>query len=152
MYKVIKHFTESVVDPETKEQYERESYTLSSKRRVIWDAKSQKWRDRHNREYTPVHIAGKLVGFNLKDSLAEEDKKLLRAVSGADPRSIAASYLDYNREVGGEPFGFTTGMPIEADPEKYGGIAKMYRECIKRGVTWEELLQWDGRSDELNIC
>ena len=152
MYKVVKHFIESIVDPETKEQYESESYTLSSKRRVIWDAKSQKWRDRHNREYTPVHIAGMLVGFNLKDSLAEEDKKLLRAVSDADPQSIAASYLDYNREIGGEPFGFTTGMPIEADPEKYGGIAKMYRECIKRGVTWEELLQWNGKSDESNIC
>ena len=36
MYKVVKHFTEPVVDPETKEEYERESYTLSSKRRVSW--------------------------------------------------------------------------------------------------------------------
>lgn len=100
MYRVVKRFIESIVDPETKEQYERESYTLS----------------------------------------------------GTDPQSIAASYLDYNREVGGEAFGFTTGMPIEVDPEKYGGIAKMYRECIRRGIAWEELLQWDGHSDEIHIC
>lgn len=39
-----------------------------------------------------------------------------------------------------------------ADPEKYGGIAKMYRECIRRGIAWEELLQWDGHSDEIDIC
>lgn len=152
MYRVVKRFIESIVDPETKEQYERESYTLSSRRRVIWDAKSQKWRDRHNREYTPVHIAGELVGFNLKDSLGGNDKKMLQELSGTDPQSIAASYLDYNREVGGEAFGFTTGMPIEVDPEKYGGIAKMYRECIRRGIAWEELLQWDGHSDEIHIC
>ena len=50
MYRVVKHFVEFIADPETKEQYERESYALSSRRRVIWDAKSQKWRDRHNRE------------------------------------------------------------------------------------------------------
>lgn len=78
MYRVVKCFIELIVDPETKEQYERESYTLSSRRRVIWDAKSQKWRDRHNREYTPVHIAGELVGFNLKDSLEKSDKKMLQ--------------------------------------------------------------------------
>lgn len=152
MYKVVRHFIERVTDQETKEQYERESYTLSSKRRVSWDTKSRKWKDRHNREYTPVHIAGDLVGFNLKNSLAEADKKRLQEISGADPQSIVASYIDYNREVGGKPFGFTTGMPLEADPEKYGGIAKMYRECIRRGITWEELLQWNGHSDELNIC
>ncbi len=152
MYRVVKHFVELIVDPETKEQYERESYTLSSRRRVIWDAKSKKWRDRHNREYTPVHIAGVLVGFNLKDSLEKSDKKMLQELSGTDPQSIGGSYLDYNREVGGEAFGFTTGMPKEADPEKYGGIAKMYRECIRRGMAWEELLQWDGHSDEMYIC
>ena len=50
MYRVVKRFIESIVDSEIKEQYERESYTLSSRRRVIWDAKGQKWRDRHNRE------------------------------------------------------------------------------------------------------
>ena len=152
MYRVVKHFVELIVDPETKEQYERESYTLSSRRRVIWDAKSKKWRDRHNREYTPVHIAGVLVGFNLKDSLEKSDKKMLQELSGTDPQSIGGSYLDNNREVGGEAFGFTTGMPKEADPEKYGGIAKMYRECIRRGMAWEELLQWDGHSDEMYIC
>lgn len=107
---------------------------------------------KNNREYTPVHIAGELVGFNLKDSLEKSDKKMLQELSGTDPQSIGASYLDYNREVGGEAFGFTTGMPIEADPEKYGGIAKMYRECIRRGIAWEELLQWDGHSDEIDIC
>lgn len=152
MYKVVKHFTEPVVDPETKEEYERESYTLSRKRRVSWDIKDQKWKDRYNREYTQVHIAGKLVGFNLKNSLTEIDKRMLQEISGADPQSIEVNYIDYNREVGGEPFGFTTGMPVEADPDKYGGISEMYRECIRRGVAWEELLQWDGHSDELDMC
>ena len=119
---------------------------------MSWDIKDQKWKDRYNREYTQVHIAGKLVGFNLKNSLTEIDKRMLQEISGADPQSIEVSYIDYNREVGGEPFGFTTGMPVEADPDKYGGISEMYRECIRRGVAWEELLQWDGHSDELPIC
>lgn len=73
--------------------------------------------------------------------MTEIDKRMLQEISGADPQSIEVNYIDYNREVGGEPFGFTTGMPVEADPDKYGGISEMYPGMYRRGSGREELLQ-----------
>lgn len=63
---------------------------------------------------------------------------------------IGRAYLEYNEAVGGEPFGYCDGMPASIDIDKdYGGLPGMYRECVRRGVTWEELLQWGGHSDEI---
>lgn len=59
------------------------------------------------------------------------------------------AYLEYNEKVGGKPFGLSIGMPVLEINEKYGGIVGMYHECIKQGKTWEELLGWDGHSDEI---
>lgn len=49
-------------------------------------------------------------------------------------------YLEYNEKIGGERFGYGVGMP-DID-EKYGGEIGLYDECIKRGITWEELLNY----------
>lgn len=49
------------------------------------------------------------------------------------------AYLEYNDKVGGEPLGYTTGMP-NID------IIETYKICIKKGITWQELLvepKWD---------
>lgn len=58
-------------------------------------------------------------------------------------------YLEYNEKVGGKPFGFTTGMPDFHVEERFGGIIGLYNECIKRNIAWEELLNTDGKFDEL---
>lgn len=58
-------------------------------------------------------------------------------------------YLEYNEKVGGNPFGYSIGMPDFEIEEKYGGIEGLYDECIKRKVTWEKLLDTDGKYDEL---
>lgn len=63
--------------------------------------------------------------------------------------SIGRAYLGYNDKVGGEPFGYCTGMPDFEVEEKYGGIEGLYEECIKQGKTWEELLNTTGKWDEL---
>lgn len=62
---------------------------------------------------------------------------------------IGRAYLEYNEAVGGEPFGYTTGMPVVDIEKDYGGIIGLYRECIRLGKTWEELLGTDGRWDEI---
>lgn len=63
--------------------------------------------------------------------------------------SIGRAYLEYNDKVGGEPFGYCTGMPDFEVEEKYGDIEGLYEECIKQGKTWEELLNTTGKWDEL---
>lgn len=63
--------------------------------------------------------------------------------------SIGKAYLEYNDKVGGEPFGYCTGMPDFEIEERYGGIEGLYEECIKQGKTWEELLNTTGKWDEL---
>lgn len=66
---------------------------------------------------------------------------------------VGRAYLEYNDKVGGEPFGYCVGMPVEPMDKikELGGIAAMYQECIRLGKTWEELLGWDGHSDEMPI-
>lgn len=62
------------------------------------------------------------------------------------------AYLEYNEKVGGEPFGYTTGMSVAVDIDKeYGGLVGMYHECIKQGKTWEELLGTSGVADEIPV-
>ncbi len=61
------------------------------------------------------------------------------------------AYLEYYRVTGGEAFGYSIGMPVKAMEliEELGGIEAMYKECIRRGICWEELLDWNGHSDEM---
>ena len=65
---------------------------------------------------------------------------------------IGRAYLEYNDAVGGEPFGYTSGMPVDVLDDidnEYGGLIGLYKECVKQGKTWEELLKTDGKWDEL---
>lgn len=63
---------------------------------------------------------------------------------------IGRAYLEYNEKVGGEPFGYCTGMDLDVDIDKeYGGIVGLYHECIKQRKTWEELLGTSGKWDEI---
>lgn len=80
-----------------------------------------------------------------KIEYSEEDREFM----SLNPQGRA--YLEYNDKVGGEPFGLSLGMPDLEIDEKYGGIVGMYHECIKQGITWEELLDWNGHSDELQM-
>lgn len=65
---------------------------------------------------------------------------------------IGRAYMEYNNAVGGKPFGYTEGMPVEvmdAVEIEYGGLIGLYHECIKQGKPWEEILGTDGRWDEI---
>ena len=51
-------------------------------------------------------------------------------------------YLEYNEKVGGEPIGLTIPIGYPAGVEERGGVIAVYEECIRRGITWEELLDF----------
>lgn len=121
-------------------------YLLDTGRKVIYNCEKECWEDPNSNTCKEVKISGKLIGFSFKMRINAIDKKLYSM------HEIGKAYLEYNHVIGGEPFGYTVGMPVSADPEIYGGVAGMYNECVKRGITWEELLQWSGHSDELYIC
>ena len=59
------------------------------------------------------------------------------------------AYLNYYKKIGGKPFGLTIGMPDFKIDERFGGVIGLYDECIKRGTTWEELLNTNGKFDEI---
>jgi len=80
-------------------------------------------------------------------SLDPEDRELF------DQSETGQSYLEYYDRFHGEPFVFNIGMPLEAydKVQELGGVADLYRECIRQGKTWEELIGWDGDGDEIPI-
>lgn len=80
-----------------------------------------------------------------KAKLDRVDKKILSET----PEGRA--YLEYNDKIGGEPFGYCVGMPFFDIEGKYGGLEGLYRECIRQGKTWEELLGTDGHWDWLPL-
>ena len=59
-------------------------------------------------------------------------------------------YLEYNDKVGGEPFGYCEGMPDFGIEDEFGGVTGLYDACIKRGITWQELLHTTGKYDEIH--
>ena len=52
-------------------------------------------------------------------------------------------YLEYNEKVGGEPIGLIVPFGYPDGVEKMGGVIAVYDECIKRGITWEKLLNFN---------
>lgn len=64
MIKVIDKELELLLDPESKLPYEAEGYRLEDGSLVIWDHKSQSWRDPEDRIYTAVNRDNELIGFN----------------------------------------------------------------------------------------
>lgn len=51
-------------------------------------------------------------------------------------------YLEYNDKVGGEPIGLIVPFGYPHGVEEMGGVIAVYDECIKRGITWEDLLDY----------
>lgn len=60
-------------------------------------------------------------------------------------------YLEYNDKVGGEPIGLTVPFGYPEGVEKMGGVIAVYDECIKQGITWEELLGYKQPPDDAVI-
>lgn len=155
MYKVINHDVIVQMDqPITiPTPYEAESYTLSNRRRVSWDYKSQSWRDRHNQEYYPVKM-GKIVGFNKLNTLSQKEKEILSQT----PEGKA--YVEYNERIGGERLGLNVpwGYPpcVQDYLDQGHTLEELYKECIERGASWEELfscyIEYDPKiQDELYV-
>jgi len=68
--------------------------------------------------------------------LTEKEKKVLQ-----DEEELA--YQEYNKKVGGEPIGLTVPFGYPPGVEEKGGVIAVYKECIKKGVTWEKLLNYN---------
>lgn len=68
MYEVLSPSIEIMLDDNTKASYEADSYTLSNGRRVVWDYKSQSYKDKLGRVYTPVSDGGDIIGFEVLDA------------------------------------------------------------------------------------
>lgn len=60
-------------------------------------------------------------------------------------------YLEYNEKVGGEPIGFVVPFGLPDGVDEMGGVIAVYDECIKRGITWEELLKIETPPDDAVI-
>ena len=56
-------------------------------------------------------------------------------------------YLEYNDKVGGEPIGLIIPFGYPDGVEEMGGVIAVYEECIKRGIPWEELLDYNPPED-----
>ena len=58
-------------------------------------------------------------------------------------------YLEYNDKVGGEPIGLMVPFGYPEGVEEKGGVIAVYEECIQKGVTWEELLNYKPPEDAI---
>jgi hypothetical protein len=56
-------------------------------------------------------------------------------------------YLEYNDKVGGEPIGLIVPFGYPDGVEEMGGVIAVYDECIKQGITWEDLLDFHPPED-----
>lgn len=68
--------------------------------------------------------------------LTEKEKKILQ-----DEEELA--YQEYKKKMGGEPIGLIIPFGYPPGVEEKGGVIAVYKECIKKGVTWEELLNYN---------
>lgn len=68
--------------------------------------------------------------------LTEKEKKILQ-----DEEELA--YQEYKKKLGGEPIGLIIPFGYPPGVEEKGGVIAVYKECIKKGVTWEELLNYN---------
>lgn len=67
--------------------------------------------------------------------LTEDERKILR-------NDETKAYLEYKKKVGGEPIGLVVPFGYPPGVEERGGVIAVYKECIKKGVTWEKLLDY----------
>lgn len=68
--------------------------------------------------------------------LTDKEKKILQ-----DDEELA--YQEYNKKIGGEPIGLIVPFGYPPGVEEKGGVIAVYKECIKKGVTWEKLLNYN---------
>lgn len=61
---------------------------------------------------------------------------------------LSELFAKYKRVTGGqEPIGLTVPFGYPPGVEERGGPEEVYKECIKKKVTWEELLGWNPPKD-----
>ena len=56
-------------------------------------------------------------------------------------------YLEYNEKVGGDPIGLIVPFGYPEGVEEMGGVIAVYEECIKQGISWEDLLDYHPPED-----
>lgn len=57
-------------------------------------------------------------------------------------------FKEYRRVTGGEdPLGFIVPFGYPDGVEERGGVDAVYRECIEKKVTWEDLLNYHPSKD-----
>ncbi|MCO7176881.1 hypothetical protein ACFP7A_12555 [Sporolactobacillus kofuensis] len=61
------------------------------------------------------------------------------------------AYLEYNDKVGGEPIGLMVPTGYPQGVHEMGGVIAVYNECIRRGMTWKELLNYQEPPDDALI-
>lgn len=61
------------------------------------------------------------------------------------------TYLEYNDKAGGEPIGLIQPFGYPSGVEEMGGVIAVYKECIKKGITWEELLDFKIPDNNVDI-
>lgn len=95
-----------------------------------------KWVDAKKKKYTAVHI-GQVVGFNKKDTLDKTDKEFLKQ----SPEGRA--YVEYNEQIGGDNLGLNVPWGYPPRVQRYldegHTLEEIYRECIYKGISWEEM-------------
>lgn len=63
------------------------------------------------------------------------------------------AYERYAKAIGGEPepIGLEVPNGYPDGVEKRGGVVAVYEECIQKGITWEELLDYKPLPDDVII-
>lgn len=57
-------------------------------------------------------------------------------------------FKEYRMATGGkEPIGLMVPFGYPPGVEERGGVVAVYDECIKKGITWEDLLDWHPPKD-----
>lgn len=61
---------------------------------------------------------------------------------------LSEKFKRYKKATGGkEPLGYIVPVGLPDGVEERGGIGAVYDECIAKGVTWEELLDYHPPED-----
>ena len=61
---------------------------------------------------------------------------------------LSEKFKRYKKATGGkEPLGYIVPIGLPDGVEERGGIGAVYDECIEKGVTWEDLLNYHPPKD-----
>lgn len=70
-------------------------------------------------------------------------------VKNLQKSEVGRAYLEYNEKVGGEPIELFMPSGYPGDLETEDDVIKAYKECIAKGVTWEDLLDYHMPDDAI---